>query len=82
MLQTRQFYGMVDLTYNRNILSKKLRNQFKCITYKQVEFTGANRQFDYLETSLLYNKSDFKIYDSYYLELASTLIKNVNLKTL
>ena len=52
-------------------------------SYKR-EFTGANRQFHYLEISLVYNKSDAHktIYDSYNLELALTLIKNVELQTL
>ena len=50
-------------------------------SYK-VELIGANRQFDCLEISLVYDKCDAHktIYNSYDLELASTLIKNVEIE--
>ena len=42
---------------------------------------GANRQFDWLEISLAFNKSDkhTTLYDSYNLELAAKYIKPVNM---
>ena len=47
-----------------------------------IEFYGSNRQFDWLEISFVYDKSDthFMIYDSYNLELAAKLIKSVALE--
>ena len=47
-------------------------------------FKGAQRQFDRLEVSIVYDKSfqHATIYDSYDLELASTIIKQLNLKIL
>ena len=46
-----------------------------------VEFLGANRQFDWLEISIVNNKSDkhTTIYDSYNRELAAQKIKTVQL---
>ena len=46
-----------------------------------VDFKGCNRQFDWLEVSLVYNKSDkqLTIYDSYNTECAAKRIKNVQL---
>ena len=46
-----------------------------------IDFLGANRQFDWLEISLVYNKSDkhTTIYDSYNVEIASKKIKSVKL---
>ena len=46
-----------------------------------VEFLGANRQFDWLEISIVPEKSDkhSSIYDSYNREMASQLIKSVKL---
>ena len=46
-----------------------------------VDFLGANRQFDWIELSLVYNKSDkhTMIYDSYNHELAAKWIKSVRL---
>lgn len=46
-----------------------------------VEFLGANRQFDWLEISLAFSKSDkhTTLYDSYNLELAAKFIKSVKL---
>ena len=45
-----------------------------------IDFLGANRQFDWLEISLVYNKSDkhTTIYDSYNHELAAKQIKSLN----
>ena len=44
-----------------------------------VDFMGANRQFDWIEISLVYDKSDkhLKIYDSYNAERATRLIKAI-----
>ena len=46
-----------------------------------IDFLGANRQFDWLEISLVYDKSDkhTTIYDSYNVEMASKKIKSVKL---
>ena len=46
-----------------------------------VEFLGANRQFDLLELSLVYDKSDKHktIYDSYNHELVAKTIKSIKL---
>ena len=46
-----------------------------------VEFLGANRQFDWVEISIVPEKSDkhSSIYDSYNREMASQLIKSVKL---
>ena len=44
-----------------------------------VDFQGANRQFDWIEISLVYDKSDkhLSLYDSYNVECASKLIKTI-----
>ena len=44
-----------------------------------VDFKGANRQFDWIEISLVYDKSDkhLSAYDSYNLEAAAKLIKAI-----
>ena len=46
-----------------------------------IDFLGANRQFDWIELSLVYNKSNkhTTIYDSYNVEMASKIIKLVKL---
>ena len=46
-----------------------------------IEFLGANRQFDWIELYLVYDKSDkhTTIYDSYNVEMASKAIKLVRL---
>ena len=46
-----------------------------------IDFLGANRQFDWIEISLVYDKSDkhSTIYDSYNHELAAKQIKSVKL---
>ena len=46
-----------------------------------IDFLGANRQFDWLEISLVYNKSDkhTTIYDNYNVEIASKKVKSVKL---
>ena len=46
-----------------------------------IEFLGANRQFDWIELYLVYDKSDkhTTIYDSYDVEMASKAIKLVRL---
>ena len=48
-----------------------------------IEFYGSNRQFDRLEISLVYDKSNkhLTIYDSYNVELAAKLIKSVALES-
>ena len=47
-----------------------------------VDFLGSNRQFDWLEISLVYDKSQkhTTIYDSYNVELATKYIKSVKLE--
>ena len=47
-----------------------------------VEFYGANRQFDWLGLSLVYDKSDkhLTIYNSYNVEHAAKLIKSAALQ--
>ena len=47
-----------------------------------VEFYGPNRQFDWLEMSSVYDKSEkhLTIYDNYNLEKAATLIQSVALE--
>ena len=46
------------------------------------DFLGCDRQFDWLEISLVYDKSDkcTAIQDSYNVELAANYIKSVNLE--
>ena len=48
-----------------------------------VTFKGAQRQFEWLEISLVYNKSyqHLTIYGSYDLELAAKMIQSIKLKT-
>ena len=47
----------------------------------EVEFLGANRQFHWLEISIVHDKSDkhTTIYDSYNRELAVQIIKSLKL---
>ena len=47
----------------------------------EIDFLGSNRQFDWLEFSLVYHKSDQQatIYDSYNFELAAKTIKSMKL---
>ena len=49
----------------------------------KVEFLRVNRQFNWLETSLTYDRSDKNaiIYDSYNVEKGSIMIKSLELKT-
>ena len=44
-----------------------------------IDFLGANRQFDWLELSLVYDKSEKhnSVYDSYNVEMSSRIIKSV-----
>ena len=46
-----------------------------------IDFLGSNRQFDWLEISLVFDKSDkhTSIYDSYNVELATKYIKSLKL---
>ena len=46
-----------------------------------IDFLGANRQFDWTELSLVYDKSnkDTTIYDTYNHELAAKQVKSVRL---
>lgn len=46
-----------------------------------VEFLGANRQFDWLEITLVYDKSNkhTRIYDSYNHQVAAKTIKSIKL---
>ena len=47
----------------------------------EIDFLGSNRQFDWLEFSLVYDKSDqhATIYNSYNFELAAKTIKSIKL---
>ena len=49
-----------------------------------LDFKGSNRQFDWLEISLLYDKSDkhLTIYDSYSAECAARMIKKIELSNI
>lgn len=49
-----------------------------------VDFKGCNRQFDWLETSLVYDKSDkhLTIYNSYNAECMARMIKNIELSNI
>ena len=49
-----------------------------------VDFKGCNRQFDWLELSLLYDKSDKHLtnYDSYNAECAARMIKKIKLSNI
>ena len=46
-----------------------------------IDFLGTNRQFDWIEISLVYDQSDkhTTIYDSYNVEMASKRIKSIRL---
>ena len=46
-----------------------------------IDFLGTNRQFDWIEISLVYDPSDkhTTIYDSYNVEMASKRIKSIRL---
>ena len=46
-----------------------------------IDLLRANKQFDWIQLSLFYDKSDkhTKIYDSYNVEMASKIIKSVKL---
>ena len=46
-----------------------------------IDFLGANRHFDWIELSIVYDKSDkhTSIYDSYNIELAAKTVKSVKL---
>ena len=46
-----------------------------------IDFLGSNRQFDWLELSLVYDKSNkhTTIYDSYNVEMTAKTIKSVKL---
>ena len=47
-----------------------------------IDFLGANRQFDCIEWSFVYDKSDkhTTMYDSYNVKMAAKIIKSVKLK--
>ena len=51
--------------------------------FLNIDFLGSNRQFDWLELSLVYDKSDkhTTIYDSYNVEMAAKIIKSVKLSS-
>ena len=64
------------------VLPSPYQQEFEIATGTQsltVTFQGAQRQFEWLEISLVYDKSNqhLTIYDSYDLELAAKLIKSV-----
>ena len=49
-----------------------------------IDFPGASRQFDWVEISLVYDKSDkhTKIYDSYNVEKAAQYNKSIELENI
>ena len=49
-----------------------------------INFLGANRQFDWVEISLVYNKSDkhTTIYGSYNVEKAAQFVKSIELENI
>ena len=61
----------IQKTYEMNVRQDSL----------DIDFLGANRQFDWIELSLVYDESDkhTTIYDSYNVEMASKIIKSVKL---
>ena len=61
----------IQKTYEINVGQDSINNNF----------LGSNRQFDWLEISMVYDKSDkhTTIYDSYNVELASKYINSVKL---
>ena len=63
----------IQKTYEINIAQDSLN----------IDFLGSNRQFDWLELSLVYDKSDkhTTIYDSYNVEMAEKIIKFVKLSS-
>ena len=63
----------IQKTYEINIAQDSLN----------IDFLGSNRQFDWLELSLVYDKSDkhTTIYDSYNVEMAVKIIKFVKLSS-
>ena len=84
-------------TYEKHYKSKRiLRTGIKPTPYQKsyevnvgtqtnvVEFKGVNKQFSFLEISLVYDKSEQhnSIYDSYNAELAATHISSVQLENL
>ena len=62
---------LIQKTYEVNIGQDSL----------DIDFLGANRLFDWIELSLVYDKSDkhTTIHDSYNVEMASKIIKSVKL---
>ena len=67
------------------VLPSPYQQEFEIATGTQsltVTFKGAQRQFEWLEISLVYDKSyqHLTIYDSYDLELSTKLIKSVKLE--
>ena len=62
---------LIQKTYEANIGQDSL----------DIDFLGANRLFDWIELSLVYDKSDkhTTIHDSYNVEMASKIIKSVKL---
>ena len=68
----------------QGVLESPYQQEFEVNTWTQdftCTFKGAQRQFDWLEISILYHKSyqHTTIYDSYDLELAAKLIKSIKL---
>ena len=65
--------GVLPSPYQQRFEVNAGRQSFTCL------FKGAQRQFDWLEISIVYDKSfqHTTIYDSYDLELASKLIKTI-----
>ena len=50
----------------------------------KIDFKGLNRQIEWFEISLVYNKNDqhLTIYDSYDVELAAKFIKKITLENI
>lgn len=74
ILRMRAQKTPIQKTHEINIVKKSLN----------IDFSGSNRKFDWIELSIVYDKSDkhTKTYDSYNAELAAKTIKSVKLKIL
>ena len=74
-----------EQAFRMGVLPSPYQQEFEIATGTQsltVTFKGAQRQFEWLEISLVYDKSyqHLTIYDSYDLELSTKLIKSVKLE--
>ena len=90
------FQKILDSTFKLMLSSKVLRMGIQKTQYQNtyeleagsqeftVDFKGCDRHFDWLEISLLYDKSDshLTLYDSYNVECVARMIKSVELSNI